>query len=149
MDALSVSWWAWLLVGLVLFALEAMTGGGMFLLFFGVGAVLVGLLDLAGMNFSFVTEGLVFVAVSVVSMLLFRKPLLQRMHRHMPKGKVDNLVGEVAKALQDIGVDAIGTAELRGASWNAHNIGDAPIAKFARCRVERIEGLTLHVRGEI
>ena len=119
-----------------------MTGGGMFLLFFGVGAILVGLLDLIGLHLSFVVQGLVFVAISVVSMLLFRKPLLQRFLRHMPQGKVDNLVGEVAKALQEIGVDATGTAELRGASWNAHNVGDALIAKSARCRVERIEGLT-------
>ena len=28
MDALPVNWWVWLLAGLVLFALEAMTGGG-------------------------------------------------------------------------------------------------------------------------
>lgn len=148
MESLAANWWAWLLLGLILFALEAMTGGGMFLLFFGVGAVVVGLLDLVGLDLSSVVQGLVFVAISVVSMLLFRKPLLARFQRHMPLGKVDNLVGEVAKALQDIGVDGIGTAELRGASWNAHNVGDAPIAKAARCRVERIEGLTLHVRSE-
>lgn len=148
MDSLPVSWWAWLLLGLVLFALEAMTGGSLFLLFFGVGAVLIGLVDLLGLHFSFVVQGLVFVAVSVLSMLLFRKPLIQRFHRHMPKGKVDNLVGEVAKALQEIAVDGIGTAELRGASWTAHNIGEAPIAQDHRCRVERVEGLTLHVRAE-
>ena len=149
MDALTVSWWAWLLLGLMLFALEAMTGGSLFLLFFGVGAVLTGLLDLLGLRLSFVVQGLMFVAISVVSMLLFRKPLLVRFHHHMPKGKVDSLVGEMAKALQEIGVDAVGTAELRGASWTAHNIGDAPIAQDARCRVERVEGLTLHVRGVI
>ena len=143
-----MSWWTWLLSGLVLFALEAMTGGSLFLLFFGVGAVLIGLLDLLGLHLSFVVQGLAFVAISVLAMLLFRKPLLQRFHRHMPQGKVDNLVGEVAKALQEIGVDAIGTAELRGASWNARNVGDAPIAQESRCRVERVEGLTLHVRGE-
>ena len=148
MDSLPVSWWAWLLLGLVLFALEATTGGSLYLLFFGVGAVLIGLLDLIGVHLSFVVQGLVFVAVSVLSMLLFRKPLLARFHRHMPKGKVDNLVGEVAKALQEIGVDGIGTAELRGASWTARNIGDAPIAEYPRCRVERVEGLTLQVRGE-
>jgi len=65
----------------------------------------------------------------------------------MPKGKVDNLIGETAQALEDIAVDAIGKAELRGAAWNAHNIGDAPIPGSTRCRVERVDGLTLYVRG--
>ena len=119
----------------------------MFLLFFGVGAVVIGLSDLAGLHLTFAIQGLVFVAVSVVSMLLFRKPLLARFQHSMPKGKVDNLVGEMAKALVDIPVDAMGTAELRGASWTAHNAGDAPIAQSARVRVERVDGLTLHVRG--
>ena len=148
MDSLSMSWWAWLLAGLVFFILEATAAGSLYLLFFGVGAVLIGLLDLLGMHLSFVVQGLAFVAVSVVSMLLFRKPLVERFHRHMPKGKVDNLVGETAKALHDIPANAVGTAELRGASWTAHNLGDQPIAQSARCRVERVEGLTLHVRGE-
>ncbi len=142
-----MSWWAWLVLGLVLFALEAITGGGMFLLFFGVGAVVVGLADLLGLQMTFTVQGLAFVAVSVVSMLLFRKPLLARFQHSMPKGKVDTLVGEMAKALEDIPVNAIGTAELRGASWTAHNSGDAPIARSARCRVESVDGLTLHVRG--
>ena len=142
-----MSWWVWLLLGLVLFALEAMTGGGMFLLFFGVGAVVVGLADLLGLHLAFAVQGLVFVAVSVVSMVLFRKPLLARFQHSMPQGKVDSLVGEMAKALEDIPADAIGKAELRGASWTAHNLGDAPIARSSRCRVERVDGLTLHVRG--
>jgi membrane protein implicated in regulation of membrane protease activity len=110
-------------------------------------AVVVGLLDLVGLHSSFVVQGLVFVAVSVISLLLFRKPLLARFQHHMPKGKVDNLVGEMAKALDEIPVDALGTAELRGASWTVHNVGDTPIARSARCRVERVEGLMLHVRG--
>ncbi len=148
MDSLFLSWWAWLLLGLVLFSLEATTGGSLYLLFFGVGAVLIGLLELVGVHFTFVMQGLVFVAISVLAMLFLRRPLLTRFQHNMPKGKVDNLVGEVAKALQEIGVDGIGTAELRGASWTARNIGDAPIAESARCRVERVEGLTLQVRGE-
>src|SRR5262245_38457539 len=96
MDALTVSWWAWLVAGLVFFILEAMTPGGLFLLFVGVGAVLIGLLDLSGIHLSFVVQGLIFVVFSVISVLLFRKPLLARFQHHMPKGKVDSLVGETA-----------------------------------------------------
>ncbi len=148
MDALTLSWWTWLVAGLVLFILEAMSGGGLFLLFFGVGAVLIGLLDLSGIHLSFVIQGLIFVVFSVVPLLLFRKPLLERFQHHMPKGKVDSLIGETAKALHDIPANGMGSAELRGASWTAHNLGHAAIPQSARCRVERVEGLTLYVRGE-
>ena len=148
MDALTLSWWVWLVAGLVFFILEAMSAGGLFLLFFGVGAVLIGLLDLLGIHLSFVVQGLVFVVFSVVSLLLFRERLLARFQSHMPKSKVDTLVGETAKALDDIPANGIGTAELRGASWTAHNLSDAVILQSGRCRVERVEGLTLHVRGE-
>jgi inner membrane protein len=147
LDSLSLTWWMWLLLGLVLMALEMLTPGGFYILFFGVGAVVVGLLDLAGLQMSFPAEGLVFVLVSVISIMLFRKPLQQRFQGKMPKGKVDNLVGETAQALEEIGVNAIGKAELRGAAWNAHNVGDAPIPRSARCRVERVDGLTLHIRS--
>jgi membrane protein implicated in regulation of membrane protease activity len=148
LDLLIVSWWGWLLLGLILFILEATIGGSFFLLFFGVSAVLIGLLELLGVHLTFVMQGLAFVAIAVLSMMLLRRPLLKRFQHHMPPGKVDNLVGEVAKALQEIGVNDIGPAELRGASWSARNIGNAPIAQSARCRVERVEGLTLQVRGE-
>lgn len=148
METFSISWWAWLVAGLVFFILEAMSAGGMFLMFFGVGAVLIGLLDLAGLHMSFTIQGLIFVAFSVVSLLLFRKPLLERVQQHMPKGKVDSLVGETAKALAEIPGHGIGTAELRGSSWTVRNLGEAAIPQSARCRVERVEGLTLHVRGE-
>jgi membrane protein implicated in regulation of membrane protease activity len=148
MEALTVSWWAWLVAGLVFFILEAMSAGGLFLLFFGAGAVLIGLMELAGIHLSFVWQGLIFVVFSVVSLLLFRRPLLDRFQYHMPKGRVDSLVGETAKALHEIPAKGVGTAELRGTSWTARNLGDAAIPQSARCRVERVEGLTLHVRGD-
>lgn len=129
-------------MGLLFFILEAMTPGGMYLLC----AVLVGPLDLLGVHLPFVIQGVIFVAISIVSLLLFRKPLLSRFQRGMPHGKVGNLVGETAKALEDLAVDAIGAAELRGAQWSARNVGPAPIVKGARCQVERVEGLMLHIR---
>ena len=148
MDTFSVSWWAWLVAGLIFFILEAMTPGGLFLMFFGVGAVVIGLLELSGVHMSFTVQGLIFVGVSVASLLMFRKRLLERFQSHMPKATVDSLVGESAKALSDIPANGRGTAELRGASWTVHNLGDASIPQSARCRVEKVEGLTLHVRGD-
>jgi membrane protein implicated in regulation of membrane protease activity len=37
--------------------------------------------------------------------------------------------------------------EFRGSSWSAINAGESVIAAGARARIERIDGLTLVVRG--
>jgi membrane protein implicated in regulation of membrane protease activity len=145
-DAFALAWWVWLLIGLALIAWELAAPGGFFLLFFGVGGVAVGLLDLLGVHLGWALQSLSFVAISLACIVLFRKPLRARFQR-MPTQKVDSIVGETAQALEDIPVDGIGKAELRGSSWSAHNIGGAPITRSTRCRVERVEGLTLHVRG--
>lgn len=143
-----MTWWGWMIAGLALFALEAMSAGGFYLVFFGAGAVVVGLLILFGVQLGFAVEALVFLGVSLVALALFRKPLLAHFQKGIPNHKVDSLVGQTAQAMEDIPVDGIGKAELRGAAWNAHNIGPSPIARATRCRVERVDGLTLYLRGQ-
>ena len=76
----------------------------------------------------------------------FRKPLLQRFQRLSPVSNVDNLTTEIAIALEDIPAGGRGKADLRGTSWNAENLESFPIVKSTRCRVERLDGLTLFVR---
>lgn len=142
---LTMTWWMWLVIGLLLMGLEVVTPGGFFLIFFGAGAVAVGILDYF-VPLSLTVQVLLFVGFSVVSLLLFRKPLRERFTRVEPKGTVDSLVGEFAEALDEIPAGGLGKVELRGTSWSAHNLGASVIARAARCRVERVEGLTLHVR---
>jgi len=109
--------------------------------------LLVGVLELFGVHMELAGQGLIFVSGSICALVFLRKPLMQWFQQGQPTGKVDDMVGETAQALEDIAADAIGKAELRGAAWNVHNLGPAPISRSARCRVERIEGLMLHVRG--
>ena len=49
---------------------------------------------------------------------------------------------------EEIPARGIGKAEMRGTSWSAHNISEQSLARGQRCRVERIEGLTIYVRAE-
>ena len=148
METLSFTWWLWMLVGLLLLAGELLTPGGFYLIFFGAGALAVGFLKLIlGVHFGLAIEGLIFVSISVAALVLFRKPLLQRFQRLSPTSNVDNLTSEIATALEDIPAGGRGKAELRGTSWNAQNLGDTPITKATRCKVERVDGLTLLVRA--
>jgi membrane protein implicated in regulation of membrane protease activity len=142
-------WWHWVVLGLLLAGLELATPGGFFLLFFGVGALLVGLLaaiDLAGPLW---VQWLLFSAISVGALLVFRNPLLRRVNAlHHAGGPVDSLTRETATALDDIPPDALGRAELRGTAWSAKNVGSTVLIKGQRCAVQRVDGLTLYVHPE-
>jgi membrane protein implicated in regulation of membrane protease activity len=142
---MALSWWLWLLLGFLLFALELVTPGGFFVFFFGVGAVIVALLtalNLAGPPW---LQWLLFGGISVCLLLAFRKPLQNRLRTRTPA--VDSIAGQTAVAMDAIGVRQIGRAELRGTVWTASNAGETPIAAGQRCSVERVEGLTLHIRA--
>ncbi len=147
MEIYAVEWWLWMLLGLALLAGEILTPGGFFLFFFGVSALVVGALKLLGLTTGLTSEGLLFAALAVAGVVFFRKPLLQRFRRLSPNVQVDNIASETAWAVDEIPPHAIGKVELRGTAWNAQNDGDTAIPKAARCRIERVDGLTLHVRS--
>ena len=146
MEGFVITWWMWFLFGLFLLLVEFLTPGAFYQLFFGVGAIAVGVLHAAGIQMSLPVQGVLFLGISLGALLLLRKPLREKLYRAEPGRPVDSLEGETAVALEDIAVDGIGKAELRGTTWNARNVGDSPISRSQRCRVERVDGLTLWVR---
>ena len=141
------AWWLWMLLGLALLAGELVTPGGFYLIFFGFGALCVGALELLGFDLGIVIECLLFVIISIGALAIFRRPLLERFKGLSPSHNVDTLVNEVACALEDIPGHTIGKVEMRGTTWNAENLDGETIRKAARCRVERVDGLTLFVRS--
>ena len=142
----AVTWWVWFIAGLILMVAELLLPTGFFVFFFGVGAVATAILAATGLLTSFVPQGLAFISISLVCVAALRRPLLGKFHFRNRPQPVDSLVGETAKALETIAPQAIGKVELRGASWSALNTGSEPIPMDVRCRVENLEGLTLHVR---
>ena len=142
-----MDWWIWILIGLLLALAELVTPGGFYILFFGIGALTVGLLGLAGMSGPAWLQVFLFSVISVAALWLFREKLLQ-LSQVKTAAPVDSFVGETARVTQDIAVNDMGKVELRGTSWNARNVGSTPLACGARCVVERVDGLTLFVRAE-
>ena len=74
-----MTWWLWVLVGFVLLGLEALTPGGFFVLFFGLAAVLIGLLGALGLSGPAWVQWLLFSLLSVGSLVLFRRRLVERL----------------------------------------------------------------------
>jgi membrane protein implicated in regulation of membrane protease activity len=141
-----MEWWIWFLAGLALLGVELFTPGGFYLLFFGLAAFGVGILDAAGLVVALWVQVLLFAIFSVVGILLLRRTLVVRFGRSLPAREIDSLVGEDAMALTDLDPGALGRVELRGTAWSARNTGSVPLARGRRCTVERVDGLTLWVR---
>lgn len=140
-------WWVWILLGFLLLLTELLTPGGLYLLFFGVAAIVVGLL--AGLNWIGApwTQWLMFSVLSVVALSLFRRPLLKRLRPATLGIEVDSLVGQTAIVLEEMAVDGVGRAELRGSAWSARNVGGNTLTRGQRCTVDKVDGLMLYVKA--
>jgi len=141
-----MEWWAWVILGLVLLAAE-MVSAGLFLVFFGIGGIVVGGLVRFGVIEAAWMQWATFSVVSLVSMALLRKPLQQRLKINVRKDQ-DTMLGERAVATEEMAAGGLGKVELRGSTWQARNLGEAPVKSGQGCKVERVEGITLLVRGE-
>ncbi len=143
-----MAWWIWVVLGLVLLGAELLTPGGFYLLFFGCGALAVGLLGALGWSGPTWLQGALFSLLSVLSLLLFRRPLVRKVRQGAGSNAMDSLVGETAFARGEIPANGFGKAELRGTTWSVRNVGEEAVSPQQRCRVERVEGLTLWIRKE-
>ena len=138
-----------MLVGLALLGFEILTPGGLFTLFFGVSAIVVGILSRLGLAGPPWMQWILFSALSIASLLLLRKPLLDWLQRReVKRPDVDTLIGETAVILEPVPVRGVGKAELRGTSWSARTEGDATLPVGLRCHVERVDGLTLWIKAD-
>jgi membrane protein implicated in regulation of membrane protease activity len=141
-------WWHWLVIGLILVALEMAASGGFYVIFFGIAALAIAglhVLDWAGPVW---LQLVLFSTFSVVSLLFFRGPLLTWMKLDEPGKDVDSLVGDIAVPLEDIPSGAVGKAELRGTVWSARNRAAAPLLRGQRCTVVEVDRLLIFLKPE-
>jgi membrane protein implicated in regulation of membrane protease activity len=141
-------WWLWILAGLALVVIEMATPGGFFALFFAIAALVLGVLVLLGWGGPEWAQWLTFSALAILGLAVFRRPLMKALKLGGPARAVDALAGESAVVIEDVPAEGVGKAELRGSAWSARSAAQAPLAKGQRCRVERVEGLTLWLRPE-
>ncbi|MCC7201441.1 MAG: NfeD family protein [Nitrospirae bacterium] len=142
-----MEWWIWILLGLALLLGELLTPGGFYIIFFGIGAIVVGTLAGFGVAGPAWFQVILFCVASVVTLGLFRGRLLQLTYVES-RDDIDSLVGETAVMMEEVPVNNVGKAEMRGTSWSARNIGERTLSLGERCKVERVEGLTIFVRAE-
>ncbi|MCR9096083.1 MAG: NfeD family protein [bacterium] len=142
-------WWGWITVGALLLVAEiAIVDLEFYLVFLGASALLTGLVMLGGATLPIWGQWLLFAALATASFGFFRKALYTRL-RPPPDGEIrEGLAGDRGVASEAIAAGARGSIMLRGATWTARNVGDAPIQEGGACVVERTEGLVVDVRAE-
>lgn len=145
---MEILWWHWLVVGLLLVLAELATAGGFYVIFFGIAALVVGVLAGFGLAGPLWAQLLLFSVLSVATLALFRARLLQWVQHDPQRPEVDSLVGEIGVARDELAPGTVGRVEVRGAAWSARNTASAAVARGTRIRVVRVDGLTLDIEPE-
>jgi membrane protein implicated in regulation of membrane protease activity len=140
-----MAWWVWVLVAFLLLIIEFFTTTA-HVGFFAVGAFLVAILVSLGAGGPLWFQ-LVLFATSSVVLLVFVRPIIVKRLGLNKTPPVDQIAGEHALVLEEMGVESDGRAEMRGTTWTARNVGATPLVRGQKCVVERVVGLTLHVRA--
>ncbi len=141
-------WWGWVVGGIGLLALEMfLIDTGFYLVFLGLSAAAVGVCAFAVGGTPPWVQWVLFSIFSVLSLLAFRRKFYERIHRSGPEVS-EGVAGEWALASERIEPGATGRVELRGSPWSARNVGEKPVERGSRVRVERAESLVLLVRAD-
>jgi membrane protein implicated in regulation of membrane protease activity len=140
-----MAWWLWIILGILLAIAEAQIPTNFFLLAFGIGGVIVGAFVGLGWLVQPWMQWLLFTVASVAAVAVFKNTLTSG---HEGGTDVDDLRRESAVVIEDVPANGIGRAELRGTTWSARASDGAALARGTRCRVERVDGLTLWLRAE-
>jgi membrane protein implicated in regulation of membrane protease activity len=140
-------WPLWILAGVILLAAEVHYTRDFTLFSFGASAVItsaaagLGILD-------FPAQWVCFGVLSIALLFWARDWLRNSLLSGPAPAEMENVIGQIALPIDDLPAFGFGKAELRGATWSAHNASHVPIARGQRCKVMKIKGLTLWIQPE-
>ncbi len=135
-------WWSWLILGFALLGGEMLSPGGFYLLFVGIGALIVGLLTLANLAGPDPVQWVLFALLSVLSLTMLRSRLARSF---LPEKLGEDIVGMTVELTTAVPPDGVGQARFRGSVWKVYNAGPHALEAGARCRVDEVNGITLTV----
>jgi membrane protein implicated in regulation of membrane protease activity len=137
-------WWAWMVLAAVFIIGEILTAG-FFLMCFGVGAIVAGLLALLGANM--IWQLMIFIVVSLILFLVSRK-FADRVSKEQPPGiGADRFVGKICIVLEQIDNHKnTGRVRMDREEWRTESDGDEVIPAGSKVVVTRLDGSHLVVR---
>ena len=139
-----MSWWGWLIIGIVLAGAELLTDAAFFLVFAGAAAICVGLLGLAGVGLPIWAQWVAFSALAVSSMVLFRRKWYNRLRGGAPEFR-HPAIGAVVGVDEDVAPGGRTRVRLQGTEWTAVNVGPDSIPRGAGAVVVDTHGVALEI----
>jgi membrane protein implicated in regulation of membrane protease activity len=136
-------WWGWMIVGALLFGSELLiVDAGFYLVFIGIAAALTGLVQLAGLGLEPWLQWLLFSALALSSMIMFRKNLYARL-RGSAVGYESGPTGEIVTVEQALQPGETGRLAYRGTEWTVINCSDETFEQGQHVQISSIDGLKL------
>jgi membrane protein implicated in regulation of membrane protease activity len=137
-------WWIWMIIAAFFIIGEIFTQG-FFILWFGVGAAVAGILSLLGLGIGWQLAA--FVVVSGVLFIVSRR-FAERFSKKQPPGiGADRFIGLEGIVLEEIdNAKNTGQVRVQKDEWRADSETGEIIPKGARIKVTRLDGTHLVVR---
>jgi inner membrane protein len=143
---MELAWWHWMILGLAL-GLSELATGTFFVIWFGLGALLVGLVMLVAPAISFTTQLLLWTLASIALTVLWFK-VFRKQAARTRAGQADEVLGEIGVLVRR--VEPFQKGEVRfqkpvmGAEvWSC--LSDQAIAAGERVKVVSVDGQLLKV----
>lgn len=144
MEIIAHPHWFWLTLGGLLLAAE-MLGTSGYLLWSGIAAVLVGIIEWLA-PFSWTAQGSLFALLTLVCVYLWYRWMRHRERHQQPNSlnqRGNQLIGTLLTLDAPL-VNGIGHVRLGDSSWRVQADRDLPAG--AQVVVTGVEGITLHIR---
>lgn len=137
-------WWVWIVLA-AFFVISEIFTAGFFILWFGVGAAVAGILALLGVGI--IWQWVAFVVVSGVLVAVTRK-FAERFTKKQPPGiGADRFIGKVGIVLEDINnIENTGRVRIDKDEWRADSESEAVISKGTKVIVTSLDGTHLVVK---
>ncbi len=115
----------WFVVAVTLFTVEAITPGVFIFMFFGVGALVNGVITFFAPDFALIYQGLIFLVISIGSILLFRNQIRSKFFNEKKSEDQlkDDFNGKKVTAAVNF-VNQVGTVNFNGSLWKAESLDE-------------------------
>jgi inner membrane protein len=138
-------WWGWMIIGAVLFGSELLiVDAGFYLVFIGIAAALTGLVELAGLGLEPWVQWVLFSAIALTSMVLFRDKLYAKL-RGSGVGYEVGPAGEIVTVEQTLQPGETGRLAYRGTEWTVVNSSKEVFEQGQHVQISSVHGLTLNL----
>ena len=141
-------WWSWLILAAIALAVEMFVLDAQFyLVFFGISAALMGLMQLLGIGMPEWTQWLVFSILAVVTMVSFRQRLYMMVRGRTGHVEERLTLGDRVTVPVRLEPSQTCRVDYRGSSWTARNVDERAIEAGREAVIARVDGLVLLVRA--